>query len=146
MNKPDVFYGNDCVYCIKGEKLKDIMIEICTLSVSTLYLLKDQTYRGRCIVALNNHQTELFNLDEDTRHLFSDDVSAVASAIFRAFNPQKINYAIYGDLVPHLHYHLVPKLKSGDCWGKPFNANPENTVVLSEKEYQEIIDKIKKYL
>lgn len=137
---------NNCFYCNKGEKLESIMIEICKLSVSTLYLLKNQSYTGRCIVALNSHKRELFNLDKDTLHLFSDDVSQAASAIQKAFNPQKINYAIYGDLVPHLHYHLVPKYENGDCWGKPFDVNPQDNVVLSDKDYSEIIGKIKNCL
>ena len=54
----------DCFYCTKDQKLNDLMIEIGQMEVSTLYLFREQTYRGRCIVAYNGHVKELFELPE----------------------------------------------------------------------------------
>jgi len=122
------------------------MIEVCQLSVSTLYLFRDQLYKGRCIVAFNSHKTELFELDPNELDLFSQDLSIVANAIHKAFGSNKINYAAYGDLVPHLHFHLVPKYIGGECWGKAFEMNSPNKVIPSESEYNEIINSIKAYL
>ena len=122
------------------------MIEICPLQVSTFYLFREQTYRGRCVVALNAHETELFNLDDETLCRFSKDVATAAHAVQKTFKPGKVNYAVYGDLVPHLHYHIVPKSMDGDCWGKPFELNPSAKKILSAEEYGEIIQAIKKHL
>ena len=44
----------------------------------------------------------------------------VARAIERAFNADKINIAVYGDIVTHIHMHVVPKWKNGSEWGVPF--------------------------
>jgi diadenosine tetraphosphate (Ap4A) HIT family hydrolase len=139
-------HPKDCQYCTKDQRLSEIMIEICPLQVSTLYLFREQTYRGRCIVALNAHQPELFSLDDGTLHQFSKDVARAAHAVQKAFKPGKINYAVYGDLVPHLHYHIVPKYKDGDCWGKPFEMNPSGKSILSDEEYGRIIRAIKNHL
>jgi ATP adenylyltransferase len=139
-------HPKDCQYCTKDRRLSDLMIEICALQVSTLYLFREQTYRGRCIVALNAHQTELFSLDDGTLHRFSQDVARAAQAVQKAFKPGKINYAVYGDLVPHLHYHIVPKSVGGDCWGTPFEMNPSGKKLLSNEEYGTIIQAIKMQL
>ena len=43
-------YDENCFYCSKNEYLDNLMIKICDLEVSTLYLFKEQTYEGRCNV------------------------------------------------------------------------------------------------
>ena len=53
---------NTCFYCEKDERLTDLMLEICKLKVSTLYLFKEQTYKGRCVVAYKGHINELYEL------------------------------------------------------------------------------------
>ena len=47
----------DCLYCQNNETLHNLMIEIAQLSVSRVFLFKEQTYRGRCLVGLNRQAT-----------------------------------------------------------------------------------------
>ena len=51
---------SECFYCEDGEKRKSLMIEICKLNYSTIYLNRNQKYPGRCVVKLNEHKTEYF--------------------------------------------------------------------------------------
>jgi diadenosine tetraphosphate (Ap4A) HIT family hydrolase len=37
-------------------------------------------------------------------------VSVVARALKQAFDARKVNYALFGNLVPHMHWHLIPRL------------------------------------
>ncbi|MNR06005.1 hypothetical protein D3C85_1220590 [compost metagenome] len=74
------------------------------------------------------------------------DVAQVASAIEKAFSPDKINYGAFGDTMPHVHFHIVPKYKDGYTWGKMFEMNPADNKQLSEQEYADIIDQIKAHL
>ncbi len=138
--------SKDCFYCARDERLSTTLIEICALEVSTLYLFREQTYRGRCVVALDAHETELFHLDRHTLARFSRDIARAAAALQRAFGPDKINYAIYGDLVPHLHSHVVPKYRDAQGWGEPFVLQPPAQRYLPEEGYREIIRAIKEHL
>ena len=114
-----------CLYCTNNQTLHDLMIEICELSVSRAFLFKEQTYRGRCLVAYKDHVNDLNELsDED------------------AFNPEKINYGAYSDKLSHLHFHLAPKYVDGPDYGGTFQMNP-GKVYLSDAEYAEMIEKIK---
>lgn len=135
----------ECVFCSRDERLDHLMIEICELSVSTLYLYKEQSYFGRCVVALNDHQRELFHLPEETRAKLMEDIVRVAAAIEKAFLPDKINYAMYGDTMPHIHFHVVPKYKDGENWGSAFEFNPNRTY-FQDEQYQAMIEKLMKYL
>ena len=71
-----------------------------------------------------------------------EDVAHAAKAIHAAFHPDKLNYGAYGDTGCHLHMHLCPKYKDGFEWGGTFEMNPGKTL-LTDAEYQEMIDKIK---
>ncbi len=131
----------DCLYCQNGELLESLMIEFAQLSVSRLFIFKEQTYRGRCLVAYNEHIHDLNELSEEQRNAFMADVVKVTRAMQKALNPDKINYGAYSDTLSHLHFHLVPKYQGGPDFGGTFTMNPKQ-VYLSDTEYQEIIDKI----
>lgn len=129
---------NDCFYCENGEKLRSLMLEICELPYSKVYLNRDQKHRGRCIVALKEHKTEYFQLDPSENAGYFAEVSRVAKAIYDLYHPDKINYATYGDGVPHVHVHIVPKYRDSLNWGAPFDDTLPK-VLLSDEEYGEMI-------
>jgi len=131
----------DCLYCQRNELQKSLMIEICDLSASTLFLFKEQSHQGRCVVAYKDHVNELFELNDNDRNAFMADVCKVANAIQKAFSPAKINYGAYSDKLPHLHFHLVPKYVDGLGYGGIFEMNPQKTY-LTEAEYVDTIQKI----
>lgn len=138
-------FNNDCFYCVKDSRLEDIMIKICDLEASTLYLFKEQTYKGRCLVAHKNHVSEICDLTDEERDAFMKDVARAAKAMHLAFNPAKVNYGAYGDTMPHLHFHLVPKYEGGPDFGGIFQMNPRE-VYLTDEEYNELIAKVKENL
>jgi diadenosine tetraphosphate (Ap4A) HIT family hydrolase len=137
--------NKDCMYCMEDERRDNLMMEIGKLSVSTVFLFKEQTYQGRCNVVYKDHVKELYQLDEQELTAFMNDVKKVAAAIDKAFQPNKINYGAYGDTLHHLHMHIVPKYEEKENWGSTFEMNPGKTY-LTEEEYQETIEKIKKHL
>jgi len=135
----------DCLYCQRNELQKSLMIEICDLSVSTLFLFKEQSHPGRCVIAFKEHVNELFELSEADRNAFMSDVCKAAQAIQNAFSPEKMNYGAYSDKLPHLHFHLVPKYKDGFEYGGIFEMNPQK-IYLTNAEYENTIQHIKNAL
>jgi ATP adenylyltransferase len=136
----------DCFYCRKDQRLHDLMIEIGAMKVSNLYLFKEQTYRGRCVVAYQGHVNELFELSEPEIAQFMQDVAEAAKAMKTAFGAAKINYGAYSDKLPHLHMHLVPKYQDGPGWGTTFTMMPDPKQLLPDAEYAELVEKIKQGL
>jgi diadenosine tetraphosphate (Ap4A) HIT family hydrolase len=133
---------SECLYCQNNDKLQELMIKIEDLKISQLFLFKEQSYTGRCNVVYNNHAVEFYELSDQQRNLFMEDVATVAKAIAKAFNPTKINYGAYSDTLSHLHFHIVPKYKEGYGFGGVFEMNPQKTY-LSDTEYESVIEKIK---
>ena len=135
----------ECLYCTNNQTQKDLMIQFAELRVSRAFLFKEQTYRGRCLVAYNGHVNDLNELSEEERNAFMADVAQVTRAMQKAFNPEKINYGAYSDKLSHLHFHLAPKYVDGPDYGGTFQMNP-GKVYLSDEEYQEMIAQIKAVL
>lgn len=135
----------DCLYCQNNETLHSLMIEFAQLRVSRVFLFKEQSYRGRCLVAYKDHVNDLNELSDEDRNDFMADVAQVTRAMQKAFNPVKINYGAYSDKLSHLHFHLAPKYEGGLDFGGTFQMNPQQTY-LSDEEYQRLIDAIKKEL
>ena len=133
---------NNCIYCGFPNNLDDFALKIGDLEYSVIYLHLDCTYKGRCIVTLKEHRTELFDLDGQKLSKYMAEVMLVARIIKKVFGADKMNYAIYGDKVSHVHFHLVPKLKDGPDWGESFQLVPERFETMGWDEIEECQTKI----
>ncbi len=134
--------NNDCFYCENGEKLNSLMLPICELAYSKVFLNRDQKHRGRCVVQFKEHKTEYFQLTPEENAGFFAELSKVAKAVWELYQPDKLNYATFGDGVPHVHVHLVPKYKDGLNWGEPFDDSLPKKL-LSDGEYEEMIEQLR---
>lgn len=136
---------SECLYCQKLPILDELMIKICDLEVSQLFLFKEQSYKGRCNVVYKDHGIEFHELKDAERNAFMKDVAKVGKAIQAAFNPTKINYGAYSDTLTHIHMHIAPKYKDGYGFPGIFEMNPQKTY-LSDEEYSKVIAQIKENL
>ena len=58
----------ECFYCEKdNEKRKALMLDVCELPYSIVYLFRDQKNKGRCVVAFKGHKTEYFQLTPEEK-------------------------------------------------------------------------------
>ena len=129
----------ECFYCEKdNEKRKALMLDVCELPYSIVYLFRDQKNKGRCVVDFKGHKTEYFQLSPEENAGYFADVAKVAKVLDELYHPDKINYATYGDGMPHVHVHIVPKYKGGVSWGQPFSDSLPK-VLLTDAEYDAMI-------
>jgi len=73
----------------------------------------DPDYPGFCRVILNAHVKEMTDLSATDRQRLLDVVWAVETVLRAQLRPDKINLASLGNVVPHLHWHVVPRF-AGD--------------------------------
>ena len=69
----------------------------------------DPNYPGLCRVIWNAHVREMTDLDAEQRGKLMTVVFAVETMIRELFSPEKINLASFGNMVPHIHWHVVPR-------------------------------------
>ena len=68
-----------------------------------------EAFPGFCRVVWNAHVRELSDLEPAARQRLLEVVTATESAVRTAVRPDKINLASLGNLVPHLHWHVIPR-------------------------------------
>lgn len=61
-NKENVMTDQNCAYCMEGDLVAAFGIKICELPSSKVYLFKEQSHRGRVIVAHKKHVSEITEL------------------------------------------------------------------------------------
>lgn len=115
----------NCPYCQKGDKLDSFAYPVCQLEGSFLYLFREQSYLGRCLLVLNRHAEEYSQLSEEERSILHRDLYRVTCALEKLFHPDKINLGVFGDTVRHFHIHIVPKYSGQLDWGGMFQMNPD---------------------
>jgi diadenosine tetraphosphate (Ap4A) HIT family hydrolase len=60
-------------------------------------------------VIWNAHVAEFSDLDPDARQGCMEAVAAVEGALREALAPTKVNLASLGNVVPHLHWHVIAR-------------------------------------
>jgi len=74
-----------------------------------IVLVDDANYPGFCRVIWRDHVREMTDLSAADRTLLMDAVWAVEQAVREVMQPRKVNLASLGNVVPHLHWHVIPR-------------------------------------
>ena len=104
--------------------------------VSVAKLNPDQAFEGYTFLTLKWHEEELYKLSDKDRKQFLEDMSLIANALSKAFRPDKMNYELLGNAMPHLHWHLIPRYTYDPMWGRPIWAGNRRRRKLSQGGYE----------
>lgn len=110
--------------------------------------VNDPAYPGFCRVIWNVHVREMTDLEAGDRLALMRVVFAVEDVVRRLFSPDKINLASFGNVVPHLHWHVIPRWSDDrhfpePIWGNVHRAgNPTRPVVSDEELAKALVERL----
>jgi diadenosine tetraphosphate (Ap4A) HIT family hydrolase len=120
------------------------------LSVSSLYLTKNQTYRGQCqLIFDSRHVARVDQLSQPEWTSLAADLFTAQQAITRVVTPDHVNVESLGNVVPHLHWHIIPRYVGDAMWGAPIWRVPLDSMPdtrLPEDERSGLIAQLRKAL
>lgn len=107
---------NVCPICKTLDQIGSNPSLLCELDMSYAMLGENQGCPGWCVLLLKDHHEHVANLPLDKQLSLFDEVSRIAAAIRAVFPtsgkdglPPRINYECLGNLVPHIHWHIIPR-------------------------------------
>lgn len=107
-----------------------------------------QFFNGYSLILLKTHVRELHQLAPRVQQGLFRELMLATNALVRAFKPWKMNHACYGNLVPHLHWHLIPRYESEtDHQSQPWlHADRFSEHLIDSRQARAISTKIKAHL
>jgi diadenosine tetraphosphate (Ap4A) HIT family hydrolase len=109
--------------------------ELCELSAPTVVdndrfaviLVDDANYPGFARVIWKDHVREVSDLADADRLLLNDAVYRLELAVREVMQPLKVNVASLGNVVPHLHWHVIPRYADDAHFPAPVWAQAQRT-------------------
>jgi diadenosine tetraphosphate (Ap4A) HIT family hydrolase len=104
---------------------------IARLAVSSWYLPANQWYRGHGVLVFDaRHATRIDQLTPEEWLAYATDLQRVVRVTCAVCRPDHVNVESLGNVMPHLHWHVVPRYKTDGRWGQPIwapdpDAQPE---------------------
>ncbi len=84
----------------------------------------DADYPGFCRVILHRHVREMTDLAPAERQRLMRVVLEVEAALRDTLAPDKVNLASLGNVVAHLHWHVIPRFRDDRHFPAPVWATP----------------------
>jgi len=104
-----------CIVCERIQKIKNKTNPCFVKELDTGYVVigDNQHFKGYTLFLFKEHVNELYELNDNVRAKFLEEMTVVAKAVSKAFSAEKMNYECLGNGDAHLHWHLFPRT-SGD--------------------------------
>ena len=101
-------------------------------------------YPGFCRVIWRKHVAEMSDLSVGEQGELMQAVFAVERAVRALFAPDKINLASLGNVVPHVHWHVIARRRDDRHFPQPVWASPQREAgdiwpVVSDESLREVI-------
>ncbi|WMW81496.1 HIT family protein [Undibacterium cyanobacteriorum] len=114
--------SSSCELCVAANE--DVVVSTPLLRV---ILVDDDNYPGFCRVIWHAHVKEMTDLAIANRSAMMQAVCKVEEAIRDVMQPDKINLASLGNMVPHLHWHVIPRYRDDAHFPSPIWASTERS-------------------
>ncbi|WP_457134857.1 HIT family protein [Mycobacteroides abscessus] len=120
-----------------------LWLPIATLKVSRVGLYDDARFPGRLIVSLNEHVEHLDEADPELMSAFVADLQQASLVLRKAGDVERVNIAMLGNKVPHLHAHVIPRRIIDDNHGVSPWENAAPLQKLSDDARVALIDHLR---
>ncbi len=89
-------------------------------STETSHVIEgDPHHHGHLLVVWKEHVEEVTELSPGDFLRFSADLHSAALIARAVFRPDRLNYALFGNWVPHIHWHIYPRYRTDIDWSQP---------------------------
>ncbi|MGO4475731.1 HIT family protein [Massilia sp. 2TAF26] len=132
--------------------------ELCELAASSKVVANDKfsvilanepNYPGFARVIWNEHVREVSDLPDADRLLLNEAVWKLEQAVREVMQPLKVNVASLGNVVPHLHWHVIPRYADdahfpAPVWAQAVRETPADVLAQRRALVPQLAEAIKR--
>ena len=138
------FMCQDPMFAEKGSQHPQ---KIAELGVCTAILNRDwQYFRGTTILVFQDHLTELHHLTQELQHEFMHDAARMAAALEKTFPDTKLNHGLFGNTMPHLHWHIIVRRATDPATKSTIWESKFPNVKQSDEDFRKTAGEIRRNL
>jgi len=100
-------------------QLKKDCIELGEFTLCSLLLLNDANYPWFILLPNRVGITEIHQLPESDQQQLMAESTSFSQCLEQVFQPDKLNIAALGNVVPQLHIHHIARFTTDACWPAP---------------------------
>ncbi len=89
---------------------------------------------------------ELSECDEQTRTAILQAMLQIETVMIKYYQPKKVNIAMFGNYVPHVHIHVMARFEEDSFFPEPMWGKKQREGKLNLPDFDEFINQIKKIL
>ena len=106
-------------------------------------LVNNPDLPGFCRVIWNRHVSEMTDLSYGERDHLMSLVFAVEETVRHVMHPDKVNIATLGNIVSHIHWHVIPRYKDDaffpeSAWSQRTQESPLSKLVERKQLAEEL--------
>lgn len=100
-------------------QLEKDCFHVADFSLCRLLLLNDANYPWFVLVPMRSEITEIYQLNGADQLQLMKESNALSKYLMKQFNPDKLNIAALGNVVPQLHVHHIARYVNDPVWPAP---------------------------
>ncbi|MEO0423164.1 MAG: HIT family protein [Pseudomonadota bacterium] len=108
-----------CPFCDLLRQGLDHPAAIARLPSGLAILNVDQRYRGRAVLIFDRHEESIDALSAAEFAAFGEDMRRLSRAVATVGRAHRMNQALLGNVVAHVHWHVIPRREDDPNWGGP---------------------------
>jgi diadenosine tetraphosphate (Ap4A) HIT family hydrolase len=142
--------GANCIKCAEGRPGEDQWsVRFYSGQWADAYLHRQPAQPGQSVVIFRGtrHVADPADFTAEELAGYWSDVGTAARAIQQAYQPCQLNYAIFGNAVPHVHTHITPRYLNDPAPGRPLpDALFATAPTLTPEQLREQITELRRHL
>lgn len=116
--------------------------------------VQDEKFPGYIRLIWKEHVAEMTDLEAQDRLMIWKALDIIETCMRKHMHPDKINLAEFGNMVPHLHWHIIPRYTDDShfpesIWGlqqRKLSVNTTQRQALANTFYKELKEVLQEQL
>jgi diadenosine tetraphosphate (Ap4A) HIT family hydrolase len=113
---------------------------------SYFYIVKEENTIPWLKIFSQKPYKELSDCDEVTRHAMLETMLVVEKTMIAYYAPTKVNIAIFGNYLPHLHIHVMARFKEDSHFPEPMWGLKQREASLNLPDFETFVTLLKEKL